>query len=179
MKIYTKSGDKGETSLVSGRRVSKNHELIEAYGTVDELNTFVGDLMNVIRDERVLHVLTLIQNKLFNIGSILAKDKAEFKDYPSLNEDDIKKLESEIDHMNESLEKMSTFILPGGSMSISKSHICRTVCRRAERRVTIITDSDEFGLIIQYLNRLSDYFFVLARYMHKLEQIEEVKWSKE
>ncbi len=176
MKIYTKTGDKGQTSLVSGRRVSKTEALIEAYGTVDELNAYIGDLLSVCQAEDVIKDLTYIQHILFNIGSLLAKDGMELADYPMLKDQDITYLEERIDIMNESLEKMTAFILPVGAPTISKAHICRTVCRRAERRVIAVADED-MTLIIQYLNRLSDHLFVLARYFHHIERIPEVKWD--
>ena len=179
MKIYTKSGDKGKTSLVSGRRVEKNDELIEAYGTVDELNSFVGDLQNEIAKSQITDVLDRVQNKLFNIGSILAKDNADFKNYPVLTLEDVEYLENRIDLMDSELSKMTDFILPKGSPAIAKTHICRTVCRRAERRVVLVSESLDVTLIIKYLNRLSDYFFVLARYIHHSEDIPEIKWSKD
>lgn len=176
MKIYTKTGDKGQTSLVSGRRVSKAEELIEAYGTVDELNAYIGDLLSVCSDGDVIKDLTYIQHILFNIGSLLAKDGVDLPDYPMLKEQDITYLEDRIDKMNESLEKMTAFILPVGTASISKAHICRTVCRRAERRVIAVAD-EGMTMIVQYLNRLSDHLFVLARYFHHIEQVPEVKWD--
>jgi len=143
MKIYTKKGDKGETSLVSGRKISKADLLIESYGTVDELNTHVGMLSS--------------------------------PDYPEVKMTDVDILEVEIDRMDEALEPLRQFILPGGSESIAQAHICRTVCRRAERRVVSVEDED-FTQEIMYLNRLSDYFFVLARFLHKTENIQEQPW---
>ncbi len=178
MKIYTKRGDKGKTSLASGRRVVKSDPLIEAYGSVDELNSFIGDLLNKIDDQKVRDTLTWIQNSLFNIGSLLARDGADFTEYPTLTDDHVLKLESTIDQMNEILPPMTAFILPGGSETISKAHICRTICRRTERRVQEVAEELESSIILKFLNRLSDYFFVLARWLHQQDDIAEVNWGK-
>lgn len=178
MKIYTKTGDKGATSLVSGRRISKSEAIIEAYGSVDELNTFTGDLISVLTDEAVIKELTFVQNILFNVGSLLAKDDADFPNYPELKNAHIDYLESAIDEMNEDLPNMTAFILPQGSPAITKAHICRTVCRRAERRVIQVDRLDRDAEIIKYLNRLSDYFFVLARYLHRVLDVSETKWDQ-
>ncbi len=175
MKIYTKKGDKGETSLVSGRKISKADLLIESYGTVDELNTHVGMLIAKVSDQKVLASLASIQHTLFDIGSVLAKDGISSPDYPEVKMTDVDILEVEIDRMDEALEPLRQFILPGGSESIAQAHICRTVCRRAERRVVSVEDED-FTQEIMYLNRLSDYFFVLARFLHKTENIQEQPW---
>ncbi len=179
MKIYTKTGDKGETSLVSGRRVSKAAGLIEAYGSVDELNSFVGDLITVLDDPILLQDLNYVQNILFNIGSLLARDDADIADYPTLEGIDITYLEQRMDLLNKSLTKMTAFILPSGNAAITKAHICRTVCRRAERRVIQISEHIETTQIVIYLNRLSDYFFVLARYCHVLADLPEQKWDNQ
>lgn len=179
MKIYTKSGDKGSTSLVSGRRVSKDEILLEAYGTVDELNSFVGLLCAEDLAKELLDQLITVQNHLFNIGSLLAKDGYEMDDYPSINEEHISHLESWIDKMDESLQPLSTFILPSGSRAIALSHVCRTICRRAERRVVGTDDFIESrDLLVRYLNRLSDYFFTCSRYISHCDQVDEVSWSK-
>ena len=178
MKIYTKTGDKGATSLVSGRRISKAESIIEAYGSVDELNTFTGDLISVITNESMIKELTFIQNILFNIGSLLAKDEADFPNYPELKSSHIEYLEKAIDKMNEDLPKMTAFILPQGHPAIAKAHVCRTVCRRAERRVIQVDRLDRDASIIKYLNRLSDYFFVLARHLHRVLDVPETKWDQ-
>lgn len=175
MKIYTKRGDKGKTSLVSGRKISKADLLIESYGTVDELNTHVGMLITKIADEPVKANLAGIQHVLFDIGSVLAKDGISSPDYPEVKITDVEILEKEIDRMDEDLEPLRQFILPGGSESIAQAHICRTVCRRAERRVVSVADED-FTQEIMYLNRLSDYFFVLSRYLHLQENVSEQPW---
>lgn len=179
MKIYTKSGDKGTTSLVSGRRVGKDEILLEAYGTVDELNSFVGLLIAEEVSSTLSQQFGLVQNKLFNIGSLLAKDGLEIEDYPRIVEGDVSQLEQWIDNYNEELTPLKNFILPSGSKAISLAHICRTICRRAERR-TIAVDGGVEGIeiIIQYLNRLSDYFFICARSIARLQNVHEVNWNK-
>ena len=177
MKIYTRRGDKGKTSLVSGRRLDKSDLLIEAYGTVDELNAFVGDLISQMDLSHLSKELSNIQNILFNIGSLLARDGAQIENYPVVLQEDVDHLESKIDALDVMLTKMTAFILPSGNKQIAKAHICRTVCRRAERRIISLEDQQQFELIIIYLNRLSDYFFVLARYLHHTSGIPEVKWD--
>ena len=164
--------------MASGRRVDKANALIEAYGTVDELNAFTGHLIAHVSDAELNKDLTYIQHKLFNVGSILARDGADFPDYPTLAEDDISYLEKRIDHYDTLLSQMTAFILPAGSESITRAHLCRTICRRAERRVTEIAEQLESSLIIKYLNRLSDFYFIVARYLHKIEDIDEVTWQK-
>jgi len=179
MKIYTKTGDKGQTSLVGGTRVSKTELRIEAYGTVDELNAYVG----LVRDQAVNNdrkdILKEIQDRLFTIGSILASEPEQTKKrIPDLHESDIELLEKEMDKMDESLEPMRFFILPGGHQSVSFGHLARTVCRRAERIVIRLSQEIEVNeLVIRYLNRLSDYFFVLCRMMIKDLNIEEISWK--
>jgi len=179
LKVYTKSGDKGSTSLVSGRRVSKDEILLEAYGTVDELNAFVGLLSSENLEKGLSDQLILIQNHLFNMGSLLAKDGYEMEHYPTIKEDYITNLESWIDQMTDSLQPLTTFILPSGSKAIALAHVCRTVCRRAERRVVACEDHIEsMDRIVRFLNRLSDYFFTCSRYIAHCDQIDEVSWSK-
>lgn len=179
MKIYTKSGDKGTTSLVSGRRVGKDEILLEAYGTVDELNSFVGLLLSEQVSAALSEQLGLVQNKLFNIGSLLAKDGLNIEDYPCIVARDISQLEQWIDSYNEELTPLRNFILPSGSKAISIAHVCRTICRRAERRTVAIDGGvDGIEIIIQYLNRLSDYFFICARSIARLQNIQEVNWDK-
>ncbi len=179
MKIYTKSGDKGSTSLVSGRRVSKDEILLEAYGTVDELNSFVGLLSAEDLDKDLCDQLIIIQNRLFNIGSLLAKDGYQMDNYPSIDDKHVSLLESWIDIMDEKLQPLTTFILPSGSRTIALAHVCRTICRRAERRVVASEDHIETkDLLVRYLNRLSDYFFTCSRYIAFCDDVEEVSWSK-
>lgn len=178
MKVYTKKGDKGETSLIGGIRVSKTHQRIEAYGTIDELNSFIG----LIRDSSINkgkdEVLTDIQNKLFTVGSELASAPESKMKIPHVEDADIELLEREIDEMDSSLEPLKNFILPGGDMTASYCHVSRCVCRRAERRVIELSAENEVDeKIIRYLNRLSDYLFVLARYYTHLHGGDETLWK--
>jgi cob(I)alamin adenosyltransferase len=165
MKIYTKKGDKGNTSLLSGTKVLKSNPRIEAYGTIDELNSFIGVLRSSSDRLNQDNVLELIQNQLFNIGSQLAMDKVNPAiKLPEINKSDIERIENEIDEMDASLPELKSFIIPGGSMPVAMAHVCRSVCRRAERLCVKLSESDSVNeLIIIYLNRLSDFFFVLAR----------------
>ncbi len=178
MKIYTKTGDKGFTSLVTGTRVPKQHDRIEAYGTIDELNSYIGLLRDSMVDEEQKEVLIKIQNHLFVIGSVLATDEKEIKyELPTLDETDVSLLEKQIDKMDSSLEPMRNFILPGGHPVVSYCHIARAVCRRAERRVFALLENckvDERVTI--YLNRLSDFLFTLARMLSVGFQAEEIPW---
>lgn len=181
LKIYTKTGDTGKTSLIGGTKVPKSHIRIEAYGTVDELNAFIGLLGDQLADTHGREMLREIQDRLFTIGSSLAcdPDKEIAIKIPDLRESDILLLENEIDLMNEKLPEMKSFILPGGNISVSTAHICRTVCRRAERFVVELNEIEPLAqpLIIKYLNRLSDYLFVLARYIGLLHGVTEIKWT--
>ncbi len=180
LKIYTKTGDKGTTSLIGGTKVSKSHLRIEAYGTADELNSYIGLCRDLLIDDNSRQVLQEIQDRLFTIGSALACDPAkEVKmKIPDLKEEDIRLLEKEIDRMNEAIPPMKSFILPGGHPTVSHLHIARCICRRAERCVVRLGEEEEIASIIQkYLNRLSDYLFVLARYAAHLSQAEEIPWK--
>ena len=178
-KIYTKGGDKGETSLLGGTRVPKYHDRIEAYGTVDELNSFIG----LIRDQEIPNqfkdILLKIQNDLFTAESHLAADKIENTErLPKLGNPEIALLEYEIDEMNSVLPELKNFILPGGHTVVSYCHIARTICRRAERLTIKLADKYEVdGLIIKYLNRLSDYLFVLARRLAQELDADEITWK--
>jgi cob(I)alamin adenosyltransferase len=179
MKIYTKSGDKGSTSLLGGTRVSKDDLRIHAYGTVDELNSYIG----LLRDQEVNSgrkaVLKEIQDRLFTLGSSLAADpsKSSVKK-PDLHASDIEVLEKEIDNIEAGLPELKNFILPGGHTSVSFCHIARCVCRRAERyTVSLDHKSPVDPLIIMYLNRLSDYLFVLARKMAHELNADEILWK--
>lgn len=180
-KIYTKTGDAGKTSLIGGTKVPKSHIRIESYGTVDELNSFVGLVADSFPDEHTIELLREIQDRLFTIGSSLAcdPDKETSMKIPDLNEKDIELLEKEIDKMNEVLPEMKSFIIPGGSIAVSNAHIARCVCRRAERNVVLLLSQDEFvdPLVIKYLNRLSDYLFVLARYIGHVGNVVEIPWK--
>ena len=179
MKIYTKTGDKGETSLYGGKRVSKLSVRIEAYGTIDELNSFIGLLKDQsIADDHKAFLFT-IQNKLFTIGAIMAtpSDSNKLK-IERIAESDIEALEKEIDKMDSTLEQMTHFILPGGHKSVSYCHVCRSICRRAERRAYELTTEESLDdVVLKYLNRLSDYLFVLARKLTKELNVEETKWT--
>ncbi|GGE34984.1 cob(I)yrinic acid a,c-diamide adenosyltransferase [Psychroflexus planctonicus] len=188
MKIYTKTGDKGTTALFGGTRVPKSHLRIDAYGTVDELNSHIGLVKDTYENKDVKNLLNRIQDRLFTIGAILATDpeKAKLKNgkerltIPKISQEDIEKLEQEIDQMNESLPEMTHFILPGGHPSVSNCHITRCVCRRAERLATALYNLEPFDEeVLQYLNRLSDYLFVLARKISQDVDAEEVKWIPE
>lgn len=178
MKIYTKGGDKGQTSLFGGKRLSKDHIRIEAYGTIDELNSFVGLLTANLPTSVYNNLLVNIQNRLFDIGSHLASDADKMVLPSHIDDNDIKSLENGIDAMNEELPPLKNFILPGGSQTISLAHVCRTICRRAERRVVTLQQNEEIeNQVVIYLNRLSDFFFTLARYEAHVSQIEEIKWQ--
>jgi cob(I)alamin adenosyltransferase len=180
LKIYTKTGDLGNTSLIGGTKVSKASLRIETYGTVDELNSYVGLVSDYCTNENSKIVLKEIQDRLFTIGSSLAcdGDKEPLMKMPDLLESDVVFLEHQIDSMNEVLEPMKFFILPGGNVAISTTHVARCVCRRAERLCVNLQQHDMFidPLVIKYINRLSDYLFVLARFIGHLLNVPEVKW---
>ena len=188
MKIYTKTGDAGTTSLFGGTRVPKHNIRIESYGTVDELNSCLGLVRTQDIDPRSKEILIRIQDRLFTIGSILATDPAkatlksgkERLNIPRIEEADIKLLENEMDTMNDALSPMTHFILPGGNTTVSYCHIARTVCRRAERRATLLNENEPIDeRVLKYLNRLSDYLFVLARKLSKDTNAEETQWIPE
>jgi len=185
MKIYTKTGDQGNTGLIGGTRVPKHHIRIECYGTVDELNSYIGLLRDQDMNAHYKSVLTTIQNNLFTLGAMLATDpeKAVLKsgkdrlDIECIEETDIQLLEQEMDTMDAVLAPMTHFILPGGHQTVSFCHITRCICRRAERLATALHDiSPVDPLVLVYLNRLSDYFFVLARKLSLDLRAEEVPW---
>lgn len=179
MKVYTKTGDKGQTSLIGGTRVPKHHIRIEAYGTVDELNSHIGLIRDQQIDEESKKILVEIQDRLFTIGSSLASDPEKSKmKIPDLKEEDVTLLEKEIDKMNETLPEMRSFVLPGGHTTVSYCHIARCVCRRAER-LTIHLSENSFvaELVIKYLNRLSDYLFVLSRKLSHDLHATEIPWK--
>lgn len=182
MKIYTKTGDRGETSLFGGERVSKKSNRIEAYGTIDELNSFIGLTIIEATDPDVKKILLKIQNQLFIVGSDLAAPKTSNRiKYKVLRVTPkfYKDIEKAIDHFDSKLESLKNFILPGGVKSAALLHICRTVSRRAERRVVALNDTVNIGNnIIIFLNRLSDLFFVLARYENKVSGYSDIKWNK-
>lgn len=181
MKIYTKAGDQGKTSLIGGTRVPKSHIRIETYGTVDELNSFIGLLNDLVGDAKINADLKEIQDRLFTVGSSLACDpeKDSALKIPDLKEEDIVGLELAMDAMNEVLAPMKSFIIPGGHQAISTAHIARCVCRRAERWCVNMQEEDLFveTLVIKYLNRLSDYLFTLARYIGHLNGVADLPWK--
>lgn len=181
MKIYTKGGDKGETGLFGGERVSKNSSRIEAYGTVDELSCFIGLALTETKDSEVKNLLEKIQGTLFVLGSDLSTpDNEENKKYniPRVSKNNYEEIEKEIDKFDVQLDELKNFILPGGSKSAALLHVCRTICRRAERQVVALNKVVNLNPdIIILLNRLSDLFFVLARYENKISGIEDVKWQ--
>ena len=179
MKIYTKTGDEGMTSLFGGKRVSKADLRIDSYGTVDELNSWIG----VLRDQEVNrereHTLIAIQDRLFTMGSMLATEPGNTKvKIPLLSEEDVNFLEKEIDAMDAALPPMRSFVLPGGHLSVSFAHVARTVCRRAERLVIALGNTEHVDpIVVIYLNRLSDYIFVLSRMMSQDLNAGETPWK--
>ncbi len=180
-KIYTKTGDLGKTSLIGGTKVPKSHLRIESYGTVDELNSYIGLVNDLLTESHSKDILKEIQDRLFTIGSSLAcdPDKEPLMKIPDLTEADISMLEKEIDKMNEVLPEMRSFILPGGHVAVSTTHIARCICRRAERLCVQLQQEGMFvdPLVIKYLNRLSDHLFVLSRYIGHLMQVAEIPWK--
>jgi cob(I)alamin adenosyltransferase len=177
-KIYTKGGDKGETSLLGGTRVAKSHERVEAYGNLDELNSFIGLIRDQDIDTHYREVLIRVQENLFVAEALIARDpEKQTRDLPSLCDEDITMLEREIDSMNEELPPLTNFILPGGHPVVSYCHVARTVCRRAERSlIRLNQESPVENIIIQLVNRLSDYLFVLARKTGKDTGSTETPW---
>lgn len=179
-RIYTKTGDKGSTSLIGGVRVPKNHIRIESYGTVDELNSYLGMVNDLTDHEEIGEWIREIQDRLFTLGSELATtpDKEVKMKLPDLHPEDVQYLEQRIDKMNETLPEMRSFIIPGGNLAASACHVARCVCRRAERLCVGMQEEGEYvpGLILQYLNRLSDFLFVLARYIGHINGAPELPW---
>ena len=164
--IYTRTGDKGTTSLVGGQRVSKAHQRIESYGTVDELNSIIGLLMTALENQEDKDFLSFIQHKLFTIGSYLATDQetTELKIESKVTPESITRIENEIDRIDDTLPRLKAFVLPGGCRSASLAHVCRTVCRRAERQIYRLAETNLVEEpVLVFMNRLSDYLFVLAR----------------
>ena len=182
--IYTRTGDKGETSLVGGKRVPKTHPRIEAYGTIDELSSFIGLLSSMMpQDDIDAKLLLKIQYKLFNVGSYLATESRELLEKYALKPElsDIEEIEKAIDRIDASLPRLRNFILPGGTKEAALAHVCRTVCRRAERRILEfmqITGCEVDEEVTKYVNRLSDYFFILARHLNNLSGHDEIIWKK-
>jgi len=180
MKIYTKTGDKGKTSLFGGKRVEKHNIKIEAYGTVDELLAYMG-LIRDYSEGKTKDVIISIQNTLLNIGSHLAtptdNEKAQSK-LPQVTQEDITLLEKEMDRMTEEQPGFTNFVLPGGHPSVSHCHVARTICRRAERRISTLNEIEEIQLELKiYINRLSDYLFMLSREYSIKHKCEEVFWK--
>ncbi|HEX7456374.1 MAG TPA: cob(I)yrinic acid a,c-diamide adenosyltransferase [Candidatus Nanoarchaeia archaeon] len=183
VRIYTRKGDRGKTSLIFGTRVSKDHPRVNAYGSVDELNASLGVAISFIRDKRIVKILQSIQNELFNIGVELASQKKLRKNtsgYYKLKQSKIEELENIIDQYDQNLLPLQTFILPSGTNTSSYLHLTRTVSRRTEREVAALAKREEVNPnILAYLNRLSDLLFVLARTLNKKAGGEEVTWKKE
>ena len=181
MKVYTKKGDKGKTQLLGGSMVNKNHIKLECYGTIDELNAFIGNIYDQEISAFHKEFLLKIQNQLFNLGSIISFDGKKNKiKLPNVTTENIEMMEKAIDKMEESLPMLKNFILPSGHPTASICHIARTVCRRAERNLVALGQEQEINnLHIQYLNRLSDYLFVLARAILKENNAPEIEWQKD
>ncbi len=182
MKIYTRTGDNGETSLFNGIRVKKNNKRIITYGTIDEVNSHIGVLLYYIRqDERLKDIEDLLfktQNQLFILGSDLANPDIKSNDYPRINNEDVIYIEKTIDKLEETLEPLKSFILPGGSIEASYCHIIRTVVRRAEVNITsLFIDGDINKNCLIYLNRLSDLFFILSRVINKRKNFQDIPWK--
>lgn len=180
MKIYTKTGDKGTTSLVGGTRVPKTHIRLEAYGTVDELNAHLGLLATYLLDEKDKDFLQQVQDRLFAVGSQLATDqeKTRLKAVGVITPEQVERMEREIDRLDTLLPPLSAFVLPGGSRGAAVCHVCRTVCRRAERRILALAEQAEISSeLLAYVNRLSDYLFVLSRKINKDEKKDEIFWN--
>lgn len=178
MKIYTKKGDLGQTSLFGGTRLSKHHLRIESYGTIDELNSHVGLLRDNLVNQGLRDLLKRIQDTLFVIGGILASAPGKKPDYLNISQEDISILEEAIDEMEKTLPALKNFILPGGHPVVSQCHVARCVCRRAERRVVGLSQEEEVDeLLIKYLNRFSDYLFVLSRKIGQNLGVQEVEWK--
>lgn len=179
--IYTKTGDKGTTSLVGGMRVPKTHVRLEAYGTIDELNSCLGLLETYLTDEEDKKIVFRVQNKLFSVGSYLATDRSQTELRPEsrLEEGDVELLERAIDTIDSELPPLKAFILPGGSRGAAVCHVCRTVCRRAERRMLALAETCEIDpRVMAFVNRLSDYLFILARKLNHLTDTDEIFWNK-
>ena len=177
MKIYTKTGDKGETALFGGTRLPKNHLRIEAYGTIDELNSWIGVVRDSVSDEPTQSALKNIQDRLFTVGANLATD-GEYKVIPDVFPADVLFLEQEIDRMDEKLPALKNFILPGGHTAVSFCHVARCVCRRAERLIVALHHEEPTEpIILEYLNRLSDYLFTLSRNIAHDLGVQEVAWQ--
>ena len=178
--VYTKAGDQGTTSLIGGTLVPKYHSRLEAYGTVDELNAHIGLIRAWPADKQTNDMLIQIQKQLFMLGAYLATDDtvSDLRTKLSCDEEEIKKLEESMDGMESELPPLKNFILPGGHQAVAQCHIIRTICRRAERKISYMSkDTEVSPWILRYLNRLSDYFFVLSRHLSKYFNVEEIPWK--
>lgn len=179
MKIYTRAGDKGKTSLISGKKVSKTHVRLKAYGLIDELNCFLGFALTFLKDKSLKKEIFKIQNDLFEIGAKLANSSKD-KELDKYLEKRTEKFEESIDNLSGKLPKLSHFILPGGSKAAGSLHVCRTICRKAERATVELSEKEKVDeKTIMYLNRLSDLLFTMARFVNKLEKKKEIIWTKE
>ena len=179
-KVYTKTGDKGTTSLIGGTRVKKSDIRIESYGTVDELNSFIGLLATYVDEKETADLLAEIQNVLFNVGCNLAMGESFKKEIKESVVADalIEHVENAIDRMQAAIPELKSFVIPGGSRSASTAHVCRTVCRRAERLIIALDETLEVDKnLLAYINRLSDYFFILSRYLNNIEKVAEKIWQ--
>lgn len=179
MKIYTKTGDKGDTSLFGGQRVPKDALRVEAYGTVDELNSFLGIIVADLPDERIREILTKVQNQLFDLGADLATPRlSNGKNVKRIEPEDARVLEKAIDSLEPLLKPIKSFVLPGGAPVAARIQFARTICRRAERTVVRLSRNEDIGEeITVYLNRLSDLLFILARYANHIAGVQEIKWK--
>ncbi len=177
MKVYTKGGDKGSTSLVGGARVEKSHPRLEAYGNVDELTAVTGSLYDILTDETLKHDLCRIMERLMVCSALLASEEGIYKKLPHITEEDILFLESRIDSFEADLPPLKNFVFPCGHPVVSGCHVARTVCRRAERSVVRLMENYQADpLVLPYLNRLSDYFFMLSRKTAQLLEVAEIRW---
>ena len=179
-KVYTRTGDKGETSLVGGVRIKKSDIRLEAYGTVDELSAQLGMLVAMMEEGEERQFVIRVQNNLFNVCTHLATDQSQTPLYPSahLAEGEIPQLEERIDKLMKALPERQGFVLPGGTPAAAQAHICRTVCRRSERRIAALAEVAQIGLEMQqYVNRLSDYLFVLAKIINFNAGVSEIVWQ--
>ena len=178
MKIYTRKGDSGHTSLIDGDIVNKHNLSVDAYGTIDELNSFLGLLKDYIKDEKINDILNNIQIKLFSIGSILASGKKQnISEKVKIEKKDVEYIELEIDRLNKDLPELKNFVIPGGHKTSSYSHVCRSICRRAERKISELNNKSSVDSnIMAYVNRLSDFFFVLSRFLKYSDNVNESHW---
>ena len=178
MKIYTRKGDSGRTSLIDGDIVYKHNLSVDAYGTIDELNSFLGLLKDYIKDDKIKDILNNIQVKLFSIGSILASGKNKnISDKVKIEKKDVEHIELEIDRLNKDLPELKNFVIPGGHKTSSYSHVCRSICRRAERKISELNNKSSVDSnILAYVNRLSDFFFVLSRFLKHSDNVSESHW---